>query len=152
MMFKTHLALAFLTGLFSIEIFNPVNQILFMLLILFGGLLPDIDHPKSKIGRYFKPISFLFEHRGFFHSFLFLPILSLLIYILLKTNTFTLPILIGYSSHLISDAITKEGIMPLHPLSKFRIKGFIYTGKMLEFTLFILLLVLSVWKLFSVTM
>ena len=147
MMFRTHLAFGFLIGLFAIQLIHPINQILFLSLVLFGSLFPDIDHPNSKIGRHFKPINFLFEHRGFFHSFLFLPLLSLIIYYIIKTNIYTLPILVGYSSHLISDALTKEGVMPLHPLSKFRVKGVIKTGHLFEHFFFLSLLVFDAIKL-----
>ena len=149
MMFKTHLAFGFLVGLFSISHFHPSNQILFLVLVVFASILPDIDHPKSKLGKYFKPIGFLFEHRGFFHSLFVLPVIALLLYLLTKNFVYCLPILIGYSSHLITDMLTKEGIMPFHPLSRKAIRGFMYTGKGAEYILFIVLLVLDFWKLFN---
>ncbi|VEB43121.1 Inner membrane protein ydjM [Chromobacterium violaceum] len=41
---------------------------------LAGSLLPDIDHPKSWLGRRIpflsRPISYLFGHRGITHSLL----------------------------------------------------------------------------------
>ena len=73
-MFKTHLAIGFLMGLFSLKYFHftLLNSILFLFLITIFSALPDIDHPKSKYGRYLWflsiPISFIFKHRGFFHS------------------------------------------------------------------------------------
>ena len=37
-----------------------------------GGLIPDIDHPNSKISHKLKPVSavvsLMFSHRGFFHT------------------------------------------------------------------------------------
>lgn len=147
-MFKTHLAFGFLIALLAISFFHPSNQILFLSLILFSSALPDIDHPNSKLGKYI-PFNSLLEHRGFFHSFLFLPFFALVLYYFNKSN-YALPLMIGYSSHLISDSITKEGIMPLHPLTKFRLKGFISTGKSLEYIFLGIILFLSIWKLFNI--
>jgi inner membrane protein len=143
MMFKTHIVFAFLVGLFAVKFFNPSNQILFIVLVMLGGLLPDIDHPKSKIGRYFRPINYLFEHRGFFHSFLFIPVLVLIILLAIKLPNFSLPLAIGYASHLVSDMLTVEGIMPLHPITRFRLRGFIRTGSFFETIILVSLIILS---------
>lgn len=143
MMFKTHLVIAFLAGLLAIQFFHPGNQILFIILVLFGGLLPDIDHPKSKLGRYFRPVMFLFEHRGFFHSFLVLPLITAVLFFFFHMPQFALPIIIGYISHLLADLITLEGIMPFHPISRMRLRGFISTGGILEVLIFVALLIYS---------
>ncbi len=145
-MFKTHLAFGFLAALFSLQYLNPGNQVLFFILVMIGACLPDIDHPKSKLGKYFKPIGWLFEHRGFFHSIFMLVILSLAV--LYFFNWFyTSAIAIGFLSHLISDAITIQGIMPFHPLSRFRLRGFIETNSIFETIIFIALVVFDVLKL-----
>lgn len=146
MMFKTHIAFGFLAGILYIAYFGVSNQLLFMAIVLFGALLPDIDHPKSKIGSKFKIISFLFEHRGFFHSFLVIPLISLLIYYFTHSLTYVLPLCTGYASHLISDAITKEGIMPFHPISKFRLRGVIKTGGAFEYVIFVLVVLFAAYK------
>ncbi len=148
MMYYTHLIFAFLAGLLGIKLFHPSNQILFMVLVLFSGLLPDIDHPKSKLGRYFRPLNFFISHRGIFHSLMILPVISLLLYYF-NYSYLSLPIIVGYISHLIGDAITKEGIMPLYPVSKMRINGFISVGGFLEKILFIGLVLLSGYFLFA---
>jgi len=148
-MFKTHIVFAFLVGLLGIQYFSPGNQILFMILVLFGGLLPDIDHPKSKLGRYFRPVMFLFEHRGFWHSFLVLPLIAALLFFVLDLPQFALPIVIGYISHLVSDMMTVEGIMPLHPISRFRLHWAIKTGSTVEVMLFTLLILVSGYFLLS---
>ena len=67
MQFKTHLLFGMFLGLLVLPILNPNNSILFVMLVLIGSALPDIDHPNSKVGKWFKPIGWLFEHRGFFH-------------------------------------------------------------------------------------
>lgn len=146
MMYYTHLITAFLFGLIAINLFHINSQILFISVVLIAGLFPDIDHPKSKVGRYFRPLNFLFEHRGFFHSLLVLPLVSLLLYYFNHTN-FALPVIVGYVAHLAGDSITKEGIMPLHPISKFRIKGFVKTGGIFEKAFFCLLVLVSAYFL-----
>jgi len=142
-MFKTHMAFAFLVGLFSIQYLSPRNDIMFMVLVLFGAALVDIDHPNSKVGRRVKVVAYLFEHRGFFHSLFALPAVASAVYLLTNDLLLTLPILIGYLSHIIVDALTVEGIMPFHPLLRFRIRGIFRTGHSAEFLLFLGLIALN---------
>ena len=149
MLFKTHIAFGFLVGLAALKIFNPLNTRLFFVLVLIGSVLPDIDHPKSKVGKKIKPIGFLFEHRGFFHSFVFLALIHALLFVFFRGNIFVMPLVIGYTSHLFIDCFNHRGIMPLHPFSKFRIKGLIKTGAWLETVLFLSFVVFSVWGLLS---
>ena len=145
-MFKTHVAFGFLAGIIALPHLNPGNQILFICFVMLGAMLPDIDHPQSKIGSKFKIIGFLFEHRGFFHSFLVIPLISLIIYYFTHSYTYILPIGIGYVSHLVSDAVTKEGIMPFHPISKFRVRGFVRTGGALEYIFFFAVAVFAAYR------
>lgn len=146
-MFKTHLAFGFLIGLFAISYFSPTNQVLFMALCLFGSLLPDIDHPRSKLGRHVKIISVLFEHRGFFHSgFAIVGLVVLMLYFI-DMNVYALAIIIGYASHILIDMTTKEGIMLLHPFSKFRIRGLVRTGASFEYLILCALLLVDAYML-----
>jgi inner membrane protein len=145
-MFKTHVAFGFLAGIFSMGYIHPLNQIVFLALVMFGSALPDIDHPQSKIGRNFKIVGFLFEHRGFFHSFLVIPLIAFGIYYFTHSLVYVLPLGIGYISHLLSDAITREGIMPLHPISRWRMNGLVKTGGAFEYVFFFLVAVLAVYK------
>jgi len=141
--------LGFLIALFGIDYFAPENQILFAFVVILGAAFPDIDHPKSKIGKKFRPISYLFEHRGFFHSFLAIAGFSFLIYGVTGSVLYTTAFLLGYSSHILADALSTQGIMPFHPLLKFRLKGVFNTGSIYEYILLLCLVGLSVWKLFS---
>lgn len=147
MMFKTHLAFGFLIGLISLKIFSVSYPYLFVFLVTIFSSLPDIDHPKSKIGRKFFfiswPISLIFRHRGFFHS-IFPALILFLLLSYFNLNFLALAVAIGYLSHLLGDAITKEGINFLHPLSTFKIQGPISTGATLEMLLFILILAVDV--------
>ncbi len=147
MLFRTHLAFGFLIGLLALKIIDPYNTILFLILVLIGSVLPDIDHPKSKVGKKVKIIGFLFEHRGFFHSLLFLILIHVVLALFFRSNPFVLPFVIGYTSHLFIDCFNHKGIMPFHPLSRFRIKGFIKTGALLETTLFFGLIAADIWNL-----
>ena len=148
MMFYTHLVLAFVIGLLSINYFHPSNVILFMVIVMFGGILPDIDHPKSKLGSYFKLINWLVKHRGILHSLLILPVIALLLSYF-NYSFISIPLIIGYIAHLIGDIVTKEGLMLLYPLSDFRINGFIKVGGLLEKLIFIALLILSGYLLLN---
>ncbi len=147
MMFKTHLAFGFLVGLLSLKVLDTNHPILFILLVTLFSSLPDIDHPKSKIGRklFFIswPISLVFKHRGFFHS-IFPPLILFFVLNYFNFNFLAVALAIGYLSHLIGDSITKEGINFLHPISKFRIQGPIRTGAFLEKILFIIIIFLDV--------
>jgi len=146
-MFKTHLAFGFLIGLLSLKIFTVSYPIIFVLLVTIFSSLPDIDHPKSKIGRKFFfisiPISWVFKHRGFFHS-IFPALILFFALSYFNLNFLALAVAIGYISHLLGDAVTKEGINFLHPLTTFRIQGPMTTGATLEAIVFFVIMVLNV--------
>lgn len=89
-----------------------------------GGLIPDIDHPNSKISHKLKPVSAivtaLFSHRGLFHAPLFYAVLWLLWarfcpagqYLILGHMLF-----VGIASHLLLDSLNPAGIPALLPFS-----------------------------------
>lgn len=45
-----------------------------------GALLPDLDHPKSFLGKY-NPFTGLMKHRGFTHTILGCSVLALPLYL-----------------------------------------------------------------------
>lgn len=147
MIFRTHLALGFLIGLLSLSFLDIANPVIFIVLITIFSSLPDIDHPRSKIGRKFfffsAPISLIFKHRGFFHS-IFPPIILFSIFTYFKISFLAFAIAIGYIAHLIGDAMTKEGINFLHPLSTLRIQGPLTTGGKLEVIIFVALMIADI--------
>ncbi len=151
MMFRTHLIFSFLIGLLVLKFLNFGNVYLFLLAVLIGGMLPDIDKSNSKIGRKTKPISVFVEmftsHRGFFHSLFPLAIIYLVFNYLLKLNYMGYGLIIGYLGHLIIDAINYGGIKFFYPLSNFKINGFIKTNSVTEYILFFVLFVLSVLEI-----
>ncbi len=142
-MFKTHLLFSVLIGIVFSLFLKPENIFLFLFLVILFGVLPDIDHHKSWIGRKFKGLSFLlkfvFKHRGIFHSIF--PILMLyLVFLYHGLVEAAVAMAVGYFGHLLIDGLTLNGINFLHPVSNFRIKGFIRTGSLFEKGFLILLL------------
>lgn len=149
MLFKTHLAFAFLIGLYLIDFLKIKNQILFIIVLLFFSVFPDIDKSSSKIFKKLKPFSYpavIFRHRGIFHTIYF-PLLIFLVLYIIDLKLLSLTVLIGYLLHLFLDLITKKGIALFYPLSKKRIKGFIKVGSLTENMIFVVLIILIIYKL-----
>lgn len=92
-----------------------------------GGLLPDIDHPESVIGRRVRiisvPLASIFGHRGFTHSLLAVALIgAIAVHLTLQGQSLLLPICVGYLSHLLGDALSASGVPLLHPWSRKRYK------------------------------
>ena len=89
-------------------------------------MLPDIDHTQSLIGKLFYPLaSYLdrhFGHRTITHSLLLFISLILLSSTLEKLyshdRSLTLIVTLSYTSHLIFDMMTKQGVPLLYPFNK----------------------------------
>lgn len=93
----------------------------------FSSLIPDIDHPNSKISHKLKPVSaivsLMFSHRGFFHT----PILYLVLWAFWEMfcpGTWYLiygrMLFLGITSHLVLDSLNPGGIPVFFPFSKKR--------------------------------
>jgi inner membrane protein len=137
MLWKTHLAFGFLAGIALMPFFNHTHFLIYFGLVLFGALLPDIDNPDSKVGRYFPFVGKIVGHRGIVHSFVVgVPVCALVWYFI--GSAYGIALLIGYASHLLIDGLTEEGINFLHPIAKFHLSGFIRTGKLGEWIVFFL--------------
>jgi membrane-bound metal-dependent hydrolase YbcI (DUF457 family) len=54
------------------------------LFLVFASIFPDIDHPGSELGKYFKPIGSILPHRGVTHSLVGLAGFGSLFYFLLR--------------------------------------------------------------------
>lgn len=154
MLFKTHLLGGITSGLVtaialeSNDSFSTspiISTSVVMVTAMLGSGIPDIDKSNSTFGRKVKPLSFLiekfFSHRGFTHSLSFIALLSFIVY-LISSRLFTnneisiflvLGLSVGMLSHLILDALTKEGIPFFHPFwkKKFSLKLMI-TGGLFE--------------------
>lgn len=139
MLYRTHIVISlFFLILFLPSINGDWNKLVFIFIGIISAILPDIDSSKSKIGHNVPSrILLIFsKHRHFFHSFLFCLILYLVFYFFIPV--ISLPFIIGYGVHLISDALTRSGIMPFYPLSHFRIRFLIKTNSFIEGLLFLL--------------
>jgi len=153
-MYKTHIVFAIFLYLLLTSIFHIPKNFYVALIVALGSLLPDIDSGKSYINRkmkFGKLIAYASKHRGFWHSvfgLLFIFILSLILFSLIKKPFFSLYLSLGYFSHLIADSLTLTGIKPLWKLSKFEIKGKIKTSGFFEYILFFLLLISIAYLLF----
>lgn len=149
MMHYTHIAFGLLLSLIYIDFFSVENQVIFLLAALFFSLFPDIDETNSKISRKSKlaskAISFIFGHRGFFHT-IYIPLLLFLILALLNVKVIIgIAVLVGYISHLFLDALTPAGIRPFYPLYNKRINGFIKTNSISEKVFFLVVVVLNIY-------
>jgi len=129
MLGHTHLAF----GVFLMLLFLPFapSAGIFVAVILFASLLPDVDSETSIFGRRFiaRPIQFFVRHRGVLHSFTFMFGVTGLLYVFYLEAA--LPFALGYGGHLIADMVTIAGIKPLWPFN-LNLRGFIRTGGFLE--------------------
>ncbi len=149
MLFRTHLIFGFLIGLYLIEILNIEKQILFMVVLLFFSVFPDIDEGSSKVAKKLKPFSYLariFGHRGVFHTIYF-PIAIFLVLFIFDLRLLGMGVLVGYLLHLILDSITKKGVAFFYPLSRMRVRGFVKVGSLIETLVFVVLVALVIYKL-----
>ena len=143
MMFKTHLMFGLFLSLLFFSYFD-LNPFIFIIVLVFCSILPDIDHGKSWIGRKLRIISwitnFIFGHRKLIHSIIFTTIIAFLI-----RNFFGLywvPFYLGYLSHIFLDILTKQGVYLFYP-SNFKINGFIKTNGIIEKVFLVFLFVLN---------
>jgi membrane-bound metal-dependent hydrolase YbcI (DUF457 family) len=147
MLAKTHLAFAvFVFGL----LFNFFKEPFIVgAFILLATIFVDIDSKKSTFGNYwlFRPIQWLFSHRGIIHSLLFALVISLAIF--LFNVSAGLGFFIGYVLHLLLDCFTPSGICFFYPFC-FKFRGFVKSGGIFEDVLFVFLLVADIvifWRL-----
>ncbi|ARC54092.1 metal-dependent hydrolase [Candidatus Riesia pediculicola] len=91
-----------------------------------GSMIPDIDHPCSKIGRSMRcisvPIYKLSGHRGITHSLIFWITIAFLFSPISERSViscdFTKSFLLGYLSHIVGDLLTKSGVPLFWPFKK----------------------------------
>ncbi len=132
MMFYSHLVLGIAFALPLLNA-NPLS----LSAVFLGSLLPDIDTPRSYLGRRLPGISALFSsilrHRGITHSLLAWALLTLLSIFLCSrlgagfiiAESFSL----AYLSHIAGDFLTSEGVPIFLPLKARRFSlGLFSTG------------------------
>lgn len=150
MLFYTHIAFSFLIGIILSKIISITHPINYFIFILIGTLIPDLDHPESKLGNKIKlfsrTIEILFGRRGLMHTIYFSLLIPGFLYLFLNQE-YGLAMFVGYISHLVLDGFTKEGVNILQPLSNLSLFGFIKTGGILENITFIVLILLIIFLL-----
>lgn len=113
----------FCSALCGVNIFSSPISIGVMAI---ATLLPDIDHPKSIIGRSLKPIAQSINrrwgHRTITHSAVILIASTFLFATIEKitsdSNTLAIIYFFAYFSHLLLDMVTLMGVPLLYPFSK----------------------------------
>src|SRR5699024_10271062 len=115
-----------------------------------GGLLPDICHGGSKIGRKMlilsKIINTIFRHMIFIHRLLFFFLIWLLLELLISLDSIKIGVLVGMFSYLILDATTKNGIKLLYPLQiTVRLPITTRTGGAVEYIVLAVLTLITVY-------
>lgn len=90
-------------------------------LAVMGALLPDIDHPKSWVGKRTRPLSTIiatiFGHRGATHSLLAAVGCGWLLFHDGTPRAIVAPVLVGYLSHLAGDLLTPRGLRLAWPFN-----------------------------------
>ncbi|HLD38328.1 MAG TPA: metal-dependent hydrolase [Candidatus Nanoarchaeia archaeon] len=150
MLIKTHLTIT----LFFILLLLPFvsYKIFFIAIALLATYIPDIDLKSSKLGRkiIFRPLQYFVKHRGAFHSFTFLFLITFIF--LMFIPRIALGFFVGYASHLFADSLTISGITPFFPLkgkTSWKIRTGGKTEKILFFVLLIVNLLLIVRYIFA---
>jgi len=125
------------------------NKFIFVGMVLFATILPDLDSSFSSFGRHliFRPLQFFTKHRGIVHSFTFAVIVSIILAIFWPVAS--LGFFIGYSVHLFCDSFTHDGVQPFWPL-KVKSSGFITSGGRVEESLFFSLIFVDIVMFFVV--
>ncbi len=85
-----------------------------------GSLLPDLDHPRSWVGRRLRvlsqPLAAIFGHRGATHSLVAVLGTALLLHAHGISRAESEPLVVGYLSHLGADLLTPAGLRLAWPL------------------------------------
>ncbi|MBW2988946.1 metal-dependent hydrolase [Candidatus Woesearchaeota archaeon] len=152
MLFRTHLAFGFLIGLYLVDYFKVEKQILFIAVLLFFSVFPDIDNSSSKISKGLRPFSYLsslFSHRGVFHTVYF-PLVISAVFFVFGLKFAGMAVIFGYLGHLLLDMATKKGVRLFYPLSRMKARGIIKVGSLAEKIIFFILGVLIVCKLIGI--
>ncbi|MCD8510038.1 MAG: metal-dependent hydrolase [Bacillus sp. (in: Bacteria)] len=125
MRYKTHVATSMAGGAIFAKILSIPFTVFLAVGIALGSLLPDIDEPKSFIGRklFFiaYPLKKIMGHRGLTHSLL--ACAGLYFLYSLYPSSFSLGLFIGYACHIVGDFFSVRGVPLLLPFTKQRVKA-----------------------------
>lgn len=162
MMVSTHLITGFFagTGVVNFLHLNGFEAVLLLMGSTAGALLPDVDHPKSWLGRRIPfisgPIAAVFGHRGITHSLL--AVVGLVLWLrhglaqwhLVDTGwgLVAVGVVAGYLSHILGDFVTHGGVPLLWPIKRrFSSPLTFLTGGVFERLLAVALVLGAVWTL-----
>jgi len=91
-------------------------------LAVLGALLPDIDHPKSWLGKRVRPLSTtvasMLGHRGITHSAVAVVVCAWALLHSGAPRWVVDPVAVGYLSHLAADMLTPQGLRLTWPLRR----------------------------------
>jgi len=117
------------------------QKFVFITTALIATLFPDLD----------LNLKFFVKHRGIFHSFIFLSLITFFFVLFLPVVAF--PLFLGYGLHLFADSFTLMGIQPFYPF-RGKSSGKIRTGGKVDLLLFLCFLIgdlcLLVWHFISI--
>ena len=158
MQYKTHIVTSLAVALPVLSATGTLGAASIAAICL-GSVFPDIDEPRSWIGKRTRGISDgtnkLLGHRGLTHSLLAVGIVAAVALLLAYIFQFRLSIAIcfaaGYLLHLIEDSFSKSGLAWLLPFSSKRIQsgfGVIYytTGSVIEKLFFLAMLLILIYQ------
>ena len=123
MMARSHVIVGLATWIATAPLLHlPSLDPVYLSLVVGGSLLPDIDHPKSWVGRRTRPISTAiaatFSHRGITHSAIAVIGLTMLLLHVGYRRGGVSALVIGYLSHLAADMLTPRGLRLAWPLRR----------------------------------
>ena len=172
----THIAFGLLTvaGSFSLFSMSFHRNLPAVACAIIGSLLPDVDSPRSSIGRVMPfasiPIERRWGHRTITHSLLCMLALSVVtLPLLVWQSACYAAIILGYMSHLIADSATKSGVPLFYPhpavcvfpgSARYRVKTGSLMGEGVVFVVVIMLLMVfmpissmgGIWRSFRYLM
>lgn len=120
---KTHASCGLLIGVcLSQDYGASIETVGIISASLLGSLVPDICHTKSTIGRKLPIIShiisFIFGHRTFTHSFLFMLAFYILLNVMGVPTVYTVAFVLGVASHIFLDFMTSTGVSIFYPIKE----------------------------------
>jgi inner membrane protein len=153
MMAKSHVVVGLVTWvavapLLHVATLDPA----YLGLAVTGSLLPDVDHPKSWVGRRSRPVSTLIAsilgHRGITHSAIAVAgLVAVLLYAGYRRGAVD-ALAVGYLSHLAADLFTPQGLRLAWPLRGTWALPLCRTGSPMEGIIVVALVCLVGWWVF----
>ena len=116
MLGRTHGAVGALTSLAIIKCtgveLDVITSSSALVIGTLGGLLPDIDHTGSTLGKKIKIIGKILKHRGITHTVYFAFLTSVILFLITNSYVYTLCLFGSVLSHILGDMLTAQGVEP----------------------------------------